>query len=192
VFAGLCFWFLFSEATLQVAGSVAADAGVSQKVYFPRVLSPITALASRWIDLVVISLAIAALQLSFGIGTDSELAVYPAALLGLLLLAFGLGVLFAGLMIVHPDHRRILETILYLGLFLSPVLFSSAILPEAARPFAAVNPMTGILSALRGALFEPEQIDYFAWTIASLASLALALVGLWVLAVSARNHAEKL
>jgi lipopolysaccharide transport system permease protein len=191
IFTGFCLWFLFQDTAVQVAGSVSADAAVSQKVYFPKVLSPLAMVLSRWIDLVAISGAVAIVQLALGVPFSSEIRYLLPALATLLLLAFGLGVLFAGLMIYHPDNRKILETLLYLGLFLSPVLFSKEILPPLAQDFYLVNPMVGILSSVRGAMFGPEAIDYFAWQMAAGVSAALTAIGLVVLSRAARNSSEK-
>ncbi|WP_213272837.1 ABC transporter permease [Hyphomonas sp.] len=192
IFTGLCLWFLFQDTAVQVAGSVATDSALSQKVYFPKVLSPIAMVLSRWIDLAVISAAVAIVQFAMGVPFSLHIVYLAPAMVTLLLLAFGLGVLFAGLMIYHPDYRKILETILYLGLFLSPVLFSKEILPTTVQEYYLVNPMVGILSAVRGAMFEPELIDFFAWLVAAGISVALSLAGLIVLSKAARNSAEKI
>jgi lipopolysaccharide transport system permease protein len=192
IFSGFCLWFLFQDTAIQVAGSLAADAGVSQKVYFPKILSPLAIVLSRWVDVLIIALAVLALQLAMGVPVGPAFVYLLPAVATLLLLAFALGVLFAGLMIYHPDNRKFLETLLYLGLFLSPVLFSKKILPEVAQDFYLFNPMVGILSAIRGSMFAPETIDFLAWQVAAGFSVLLSCLGLFVLAGAARNNAEKI
>jgi lipopolysaccharide transport system permease protein len=192
IFSGFCLWFLFQDTAIQVAGSLAADAGLSQKIYFPKILSPLAIVLSRWVDVLIIAVAIVALQLAMGVPVGPDMVYLVPAMGTLLLLAFALGVLFAGLMIYHPDNRKFLETLLYLGLFLSPVLFSKKILPQIVQDFYLFNPMVGILSSIRGSMFAPETIDFLAWQVAVAFSVVLSFLGLFVLASAARNNSEKI
>jgi lipopolysaccharide transport system permease protein len=191
IFSGLCVWFLFSEVTVQVAGSLSADAAVSQKVYFPRVLSPLAIVLARWIDIIVIVAAIIIMQFFFSVPVTPDFLLVLPAMATLLLLAFGLGCLFAGLMLYHPDNRKFLETMLYLGLFLSPVLFAKSILPEVIQQYYVLNPIVGALSAVRGSLFAPEPIDGFAWLVSVIIALCLTGVGLGLLSWAAKTHGER-
>jgi lipopolysaccharide transport system permease protein len=191
IFSGLCIWFLFSEIAIQVAGSISADANLSQKVYFPKILSPLAIVLSRWIDLIAITAAVLVVQLFFQVYPDWKIVLLLPAYLSLMFLAFGLGCLFAGLMLVHPDTRKFLETMLYLGLFLSPVLFSKSILPPFIQDFFVLNPVVGVLSAIRGSLFGPDTIDYFAWGVSLAISVVLAAVGMLTLAWAARKYGDR-
>jgi lipopolysaccharide transport system permease protein len=192
LFSGLCFWFLFAETTSQIAGSLAADAAVIQKVYYPRIISPLAMILSRLIDAVIIVLAIAVLQIAQGVTFDHELLLLLPAILTLLLLAFGVGVLFASLILFHPDSRKVLEVSLYLGLFLSPVFFSATIFSGLARVWYDLNPMVGLLAALRGSLFAASNIDYEAWGVAVAVTCIVLVVGLFMLGRAARLVGERL
>ena len=192
VFSGLCYWFLFAETTIQTAGSISADAGLSKKVYFPKLLSPLSIVLSRWPDLLIITAAVICAQLAMGVSLSLSLWAIIPVLATLLFLAFGIGVLFAGLMILHRDYSKFLETGIYLGLFLSPVLFSKSILPPTVQAYYAANPMVGILTGVRGALFAPEAVDWRALLFSFAIALAFSIVGLVILSRAARLHAERI
>jgi lipopolysaccharide transport system permease protein len=164
---------------------------VIQRVYYPRILGPLSIVISRGVDALIVLAAIFGLQLAFSVGVGPQFYVLPAAVLTLLALAFGLGAMFAALILFHPDSRKILDILLYLGLFLSPVLFDKAVLPETIQSWYAFNPMVGTLSALRGAMFAPSPIDYQAWLIAASFATILVLVGMLFLERAARVVGER-
>lgn len=192
VFSGLCFWFLFTDTTVQIAGSLAADAAVIQRVYYPRILGPLAIVASRIVDALIIIIAVAVVQQFRGVPVDHDLIFLVPAILSLLALAFGIGVLFAALILYHPDTRKILDISLYLGLFLSPIIFAPTIIPDYARPWYDLNPIVGIMSAVRGSMFGPLDIDFSAWAIAAAVSLVMLMIGLLLLSRAARLVGERL
>ncbi len=191
IFSGFCLWFLFAEITVQIATSLAADSAVIQRVYYPRVLGPLSIILSRVVDIGIILLAILAMQLIVGVPVSMQFFWLPFAVLTMLALAFGLGTMFASLILFHPDSKKVLDIILYLGLFVSPVLFEKTVLPSAIQPYYNFNPMVGLLSSLRGALFAPSPIDFHAWLIAGIFALALVWVGLLFLERAARVVGER-
>lgn len=192
IFSGFCLWFLFAETVLQVAGSLASDASVIKQVYYPRIISPLSIALSRLMDLAIVVIAVAITQVFFGVGFDWNIVLILPVGLTMFMLALGLGAVFASLMLFHPDTRRILEIMLYLGLFLSPVIFSKSILPPTVQTYYPLNPMVGILTAARGSLFEPASIDYAAWAVSATLSGALLAIGLWMLSRAARLVGERL
>ncbi|MEM7096824.1 MAG: ABC transporter permease [Pseudomonadota bacterium] len=180
VFSGLCFWFFFAELTINLAGSLSSNASLLQKVYFPPIVPPLAIMISRLPELLLILLAVGGLQIYFGVGLSEFWWALIPALLTLFALAAGIGLLFAGLSLVYSDVTRILEVILYLGLFLSPVFFAIEIYPETVRGFFAMNPMGGVLSAIRGSLFTGIGIDWSSWGYALISAAALLLAGISV------------
>ena len=192
IFSGFCLWFLFAEIVLQVAGSLSADASVIKKVYYPRLISPLAVVLSRFMDFIIVVAAIVIAQLLFSVGIDwNFLWIIPIGLT-MLALAFGVGAIFASLMVFHPDTRRFLEVMLYLGLFLSPVIFSKSILPITIQTYYPLNPMVGVLTAARGAMFSPSTIDYNAWLISIGLTACLLLIGLTMLSRAAKLIGDRL
>lgn len=191
IFSGFCLWFLFADIVVQIATSLAADAAVIQRVYYPRILGPLSILISRMVDVGIILVAIFILQLFMGVGPSMQFYWLPLAALTLLGLAFGLGTIFASLMLFHADSRKVLDIMLYLGLFVSPVLFERSVLPQAVQEYYIYNPMVGMLNSIRGSMFAPSPIDFQAWQISGVVAGALVLIGLLFLSRAARVVGER-
>lgn len=191
IFSGFCLWFLWADTVVQIATSLASDAAVIQRVYYPRILGPLSILLSRLVDVGIILVAILVLQLFMGVAPSLQFYWLPLAALTLLGLAFGLGTIFASLMLFHADSRKVLDIMLYLGLFVSPVLFERSVLPPEVQQLYIYNPMVGMLSALRGSMFAPSPIDFHAWQISGIAAATLVLVGLLFLSRAARVVGER-
>lgn len=191
IFSGFCLWFLFADIVVQIATSLAADAAVIQRVYYPRILGPLSILISRMVDVGIILTAIFILQLFMGVGPSMQFYWLPLAALTLLGLAFGLGTIFASLMLFHADSRKVLDIMLYLGLFVSPVLFERSVLPGEVQQYYVYNPMVGMLSSIRGSMFAPSPIDFHAWQISGIFAGTLVLIGLLFLSRAARVVGER-
>ena len=191
IFSGLCFWFLWAEMVIQSAGSLRLDSGISKKVYFPLILSPIAVIASRWVDIFIISAAVIAFQLYLGVPLSWDILAMVPVTAVMFLLAFGIGVLFSALYLIHQDNSKFLETAVYLGLFLSPVLFSKEILPEVIQTYYNLNPMVGVLTGLRGALFGPEHVDWTSLGVSAIMAVGFTMVGLLLLDRVAKSYAER-
>lgn len=192
IFSGFALWFLFQETVMQVAGSLSSDAAVIKKVYYPRILSPLAIILSRMFDFAVVIVAIIIFQLWLGVAISPELLMLVPTAAIYFALAFGLGAAFSALTLYHQDTKRILEVALYLGLFLSPVVFSKSILPPLAQKWFALNPMVGILDGVRGSLFDPMPIDPVSLGISAATAAATVTVGLLILSRAARVAAERL
>lgn len=190
IFSGLCIWFLFAETAIQVANSIKVDAGLSRKVYFPKVLSPLSKVFERVIDIFVILFAIVAYQLILSVPVDWNVFYIVPIMLTMLILSLGTGMFFAALIIAHEDNKRILETVMYLGLFLSPVLFSKDILPAIIQKYYNANPMVGVLTNMRGSLFAPEAMDFVSWGISILIAIGLCIVSSFMLSRSLRANED--
>jgi lipopolysaccharide transport system permease protein len=191
IFSGFCLWFLFADIVVQIATSLAADAAVIQRVYYPRILGPLSILMSRVVDVGIILLATFILQLVMGVAPSPHFYWLPLATLTLLALAFGLGTIFAALILFHADSRKVLDIILYLGLFVSPVLFERSLLPAEIQKYYVYNPMVGILGAIRGSMFAPASIDFHAWQISGISAIVLVTIGLLFLSRAARVVGER-
>lgn len=154
LFSGLILWFYFSEATTRAANSIQINAALLRKVYYPRLIAPLTSVLSGLADLAIGFLVLIVFMAWFSVGPDVKLLLLPFVLLQCMALAFGTGCLFSALRLRSRDWERFLGQILYIGLFISPVIYSPAIIPERALAAFHANPMSGSLMALRSALFS--------------------------------------
>jgi lipopolysaccharide transport system permease protein len=153
LFSGLVLWFYFIEATSRAAASIQSSAPLLGKVYYPRLIAPLTPVLSGLAELGIGLAALIGFMAWFAIGPDWKLLLLPLVVLQCMALALGTGCLFAALRLHRRDWERLLGLILYIGLFISPVIYSPAIIPARALAAFHANPMSGTLLAFRSALF---------------------------------------
>jgi lipopolysaccharide transport system permease protein len=192
VLTGVCFWFIFADAFSAVSGAIAREASLIQKVYFPIVILPLAQMLSRFADVALALVAIVALQIALGVGTDLELLMLIPVILQLMLLAFGAGCIVAALSLGLPDVREGANAAIYLGLFVSPVFYSPEAMPAAARMVLQINPMVGSLEGVRGALFASAAFPWAPWAYSCALTALVVVIGLTLVSRASRNAAELL
>ncbi len=163
VFSGQYLWGAFSAALAATTGSVVGNTIFIQKIYFPRLLLPASAALSGMPNLGLVLLSLLAVMGGYGYWPSP--AVILAPVIGLLVLgaALGIGMLLAPLNVMYRDVGRLVGFAVQLGFFLTPVLYPISEVPETLRPFLALNPVVGYISALRWCLYgAPLHLDLVA------------------------------
>lgn len=192
LFSGLIFWFYFVEGTNRAASSIGADAAIMQKVYFPRLLSPLSASISQMTGLFVNFIPLVAIMLLVGSVPGWRVLLLPVVIAQTVLLAFGTGCLFAALSTFNKDWIRLLKLMLYVGLFMSPVIYAPAMLPHSIRPVFFVNPMAGALLGFRSTLFAEFPFPTGEWLYSLFFSLGLAVVGIYAFLRAERSFLDRM
>lgn len=187
VFAGMLPWFLFSTLLGEASNSLLANSSLVGKVYFPRLIIPVSTALVAVVDFVINLVLLAAMMAWFGYFPDWRVIFMP--LLVLLALAVGLGpsLLLAALNVKYRDFRYVIPFILQFGLYLSPVGFSSAVVPPAWRFWYSLNPMVGVIDGFRWSVLGGESQIYLPGFLASLVVMGLFL---W-LGVAYFRHTER-
>lgn len=153
VFAGLIPWTLFSQGYAQAALSLASQQQLLTKVYFPRLFIPIAAASVFLVDLAY-SLGIYALVLFYYRITPSWTIVFLPLLIVLTLIAtLGLGIMLAALTVFYRDIRHVVPFLTQILMFLTPVVYPASALSGKYQAILALNPMFGIVTAYRAAIF---------------------------------------
>jgi len=149
VFAAVLPWQFFSTALSASAGSLLGNANLISKVYFPRLIIPCAAVATSLVDFLITLCLLMALMLWYGFMPGWQVAALPFFMLLAFGLSIGLGLLLAALNVEYRDFRYIVPFIVQLGLFVSPIAFSTSNVPEAWRVLYALNPMVGVIDGFR-------------------------------------------
>jgi lipopolysaccharide transport system permease protein len=177
VYSGLVFWYYFTDATMQTAGSVKKDASIISKIYFPRLIVPMVPIMSNLIGLGVAMVPLAIMIAWYHIMPSLAILLLPVVIVQCMLFIFGLGTLFAALTINNRDMEQFLSFALYIGLFVSPIFFVPELLPSWARALVFLNPMSGTLLALRACLFEGIPFPVANWMYSLGISCLMCLIG---------------
>lgn len=152
VFSGLVPWLYFSNAVSQSGYSLTNNSYLIGKIYFPRLLLPLSAVLSGAIDFAVSSSLLFVLLVYYGIGFGWTILLLPLLWLLMALLALAVGTIFASMSIVYRDIRNIMPFLLQLWMFLTPIVYPQEAIPENWRWILKINPMTGIVESIRSVL----------------------------------------
>lgn len=150
-FASLAGWGLFAGILTRASGSLVQNAGLIGKVWFPRVVLPASVVPAALLDFVVAAVIVLTMAAADGaLGPGAILA--PVWALAIAALAFGLGLIFAALMVSYRDVQHVLPVAMQLLLYASPVAYAASNIPEAWRGIFLLNPIATYLEGLRSAL----------------------------------------
>jgi lipopolysaccharide transport system permease protein len=177
IYSGLIFWYYFTDATMQTAGSVRKDAAIITKIYFPRLITPMVPILSNLTGLGIATVPLLMMMVWHQSLPGWTILMLPAVLLQCMVLVFGIGTLFAALTINNRDLEQFLSFMMYIGLFVSCVFFVPEMVPDWARPVLLINPMNGTLLALRACLFEGFAFPMLLWAYSLIISILVVLVG---------------
>lgn len=180
VFAGLLYWNLFSAALTNASNSMVDSAGMIQKIYFPRLILPLSAILTPLIDFVLSFLVLVGLMAWFGFLPNWHgIVLLPALVFMTVFAVLGLGLGFASLNVKYRDVRHALPFFIQLLMFLSPVIYPTSIIPLRFQWIAYLNPMTGVITAARASLLGNATVDWALLAISLAVSLGLLFGGLW-------------
>lgn len=178
-FAGLVIWGLVSTGLNAATPSVISHSELVQKVYFPRLLLPLSAVLGGLVDFAVNIGVLAALMVYYGIGISANLMFAPLFVAGALALAFGLGSLLAALNVPFRDVRHITPLLTQLWLIATPIAYPLTLFPEGWRGVMALNPLTGLAEGFRWAVLGTAQPG--TWVLVTAFAIATILLVLGVM-----------
>jgi homopolymeric O-antigen transport system permease protein len=151
-FAALLPWQLFSRTITECSNSLVADQRLITKVYFPRIIIPIATTCSALVDFVISAGLLAALMLFYGYAPGIEILWLPAFTLLMVVAALGVGFWLSALNVEYRDVRYALPFVNQFWLFVTPVVYSTSLVPERWQLIYGLNPMVGVIEGFRWAL----------------------------------------
>jgi lipopolysaccharide transport system permease protein len=176
VYAALLPWQLFAGGFAEAGNSLVSNANMISKVYFPRLIVPASAVIVSVVDFAISLAILAALMLYYGFWPDWRIVTLPFFVLMAVAAALGAGIWTAALTVRYRDFRFIVPFAVQLGLYISPVGFSSAVIPQEWRLLYSLNPMVGIVDGFRWAVLGGGADFYWPSIGLSLLFIAIFLV----------------
>ena len=152
VFAAVLPWQFFSTALSESSSSLIGNTNLISKVYFPRLIIPCAAVVTSLVDFLITLALLAVLMLWYGVSPGWQLVALPLFVLLAFALSVGLGLFLAALNVEYRDFRYVVPFIVQFGLFISPIAFSTANVPERWRALYSLNPLVGIIDGFRWAI----------------------------------------
>jgi lipopolysaccharide transport system permease protein len=170
-FVALVPWTYFANALTQAGNSLVEQQQLLTKVYFPRLLLPLAAVIAGLVDLAIAFVMLLLLLAWYGIAPSPRLLAAPAFVLLAAASALAPGLWLAALNVRYRDVRHVIPFLVQIWLFVTPVAYSSKLVPERWRPLYGLNPMAGV-------------VDGFRWAVAPGATVPLPTLGASVVAVA--------
>lgn len=160
VFAGLLPWQFFASALTDSSNSLIGNANLISKVYFPRLIVPTAAVVASFVDFLISFIILIALMLWYQFLPGWQMFTLPLFVMMAFMASLGPGLYIAALNVKYRDFRYIIPFVVQLGLYVSPVGFSSSVVPEEWRLLYALNPMVGVIDGFRWAILGSESSLY--------------------------------
>ena len=176
VFSGLLPWTLFSSVLGDVSSSVISNSHLISKVYFPRMIVPLATVVVALIDFAVTLVILVGLMIFYRFVPDWHILLLPLFLLLALMASLGPALWAASLVVKYRDFRFIIPFALQFGLYVSPVGFSSTVVPEHWRWLYSLNPVVGVIDGFRWSIIGGESPIYWPGFVVS---IAVMLFFLW-------------
>jgi lipopolysaccharide transport system permease protein len=179
VFAGLVPWTFFSQGLIGASGSLVGASNLIQKVYFPRLLLPIAAMASFLLDFVIAMAVLFLLMFYFGFALSPAVVWVIPLTAVVVVTALAFGIWLSALNVSYRDVRHALPFLIQFWFFASPVAYSGNLIPPEWRAIYQLNPMAGILEGFRWALLAPDAPPPLGSILVSVVvTVAILMVGL--------------
>jgi lipopolysaccharide transport system permease protein len=187
VFAAMLPWALFSSSLTESSNSLIDNTNLISKVYFPRLIMPAATLITSFVDFLISFIILIGMMVYYQFAPGWHMLLLPCFIILALLASLGPGLWITALNVKYRDFRYIIPFVVQFGLYISPVGFSSKIVPEQWRLLFNLNPMVGVIDGFRWCILggnSPVYIPGF------LVSLAIITFFLW-LGVSRFRKTEK-
>ena len=191
VFAAMLPWQFFSNALSESSNSLITNSNLISKVYFPRLIVPASAVIVSFVDFLISGMILLALMAWYNFVPDWRILTLPFFIMIAFVASMGAGLWLAALNVEYRDFRYIVPFIVQFGLYVSPVGFTSSIVPEKWRLLYSVNPMVGVIDGFRWAILGGESKIYWPGFALSVGLVALLFAsGVWYFRKMERTFAD--
>jgi lipopolysaccharide transport system permease protein len=193
VFVALLPWQFFANAIQTSSNSLVSNAGMISKIYFPRIIMPTSSIIVALIDFLISFAILIVLMFVYRFVPNWTIVLTPLFLLISICFTLGVGFLISSLNVKYRDFQHIVPFIVQLGLYISPVGFSSNVVPIRWKLIYSLNPMVGTIDGFRWAVFG-EKSDLFLQSVifSIVLSISMLFLGYWYFRKTEKSFADKI
>ncbi len=159
IYSALVPWQFFSRSLTEASMSVVGNAGIISKIYFPRIILPLSVILSAGFDFLFVFSVLIALMIIYGIFPSLNILFFPLFLMLQIMCALGVALWLAPLNVKYRDVKYTLQFVNQLWFFATPIVYSPYIIPEKWRIIPFINPMTGVVEGYRWSLIGAAPPD---------------------------------
>jgi len=193
VFTALLPWQFFSTALSEASNSLISNQNMISKIYFPRIIIPSSTIIVSLTDFSISFILLAITMAIYRFVPNWKIVFIPLFLLLAMISSLGMGFLFSALNVKYRDFRYIIPFIVQFGMYISPVGFSSSIVPERWRFLYSINPMVGVIDGFRWAIIGKGISFYWPGFILSIVlTFLIAIWGFWYFRKTEKTFADRI
>jgi lipopolysaccharide transport system permease protein len=186
--AGLLPWQFFSNALTESSNSLISNTNLFTKVYFPRLLIPASSIVLGFVDFLITFAMLLLIMIPYHFVPSINMIFLPFFFILTFLASFGVGLLMSTLNLKYRDFRFIVPFIVQFGMYISPVAFSSSIVPQKYQLLYSLNPMVGVIDGFRWCIIGGE----VPLNLTSLLISTVVIIGFTVLGIRYFRKTEKM
>lgn len=191
VYCAMLPWQFFSNTLNEGGNSLISNSNMISKVYFPRIIIPTSSMIVSLIDFLISFVILIGIMVLYMFAPSWKIMLMPLFLLLAIITSLGVTYLISSLNVKYRDFRYVLPFIIQFGLYISPVGFSSSIVPERWRLLYSLNPMVGVIDGFRWCIIGTENIIYWPGFILSIAvAVMMFIIGFGVFRKTEREFAD--
>lgn len=184
-------WQFFSQSLTQSSNSLVVNANMISKVYFPRLITPGSVILANVVDFLISFILLAVMMVYYKFIPTAAILTLPFFFLLAFFASLGLSMWLSALNVEYRDVRHAVPFMVQFGLFMSPVGFSSSIIPEKWRLLYSLNPMVGVIDGFRWAILgQKVPLDYQGLILSSLIVMLLVVSGAFYFRKMERTFAD--
>lgn len=190
VYTGLLFWQFFSSALSDTSNILITNQSIITKIYFPRLLLPLSTVLTKFIDFVIAALLLGGMMVYYHTTPQlMSIVVIPLSLIITFMVSVGLGLILASINVKYRDVRYALPFFIQILLFVTPVIYPAGIAGKYSW-LLALNPMMGAIQSARAVLLGTTVLNWTLMGISFVATLVLLLLGIYVFKKTERYFAD--
>jgi lipopolysaccharide transport system permease protein len=191
VFAAMLPWQFFANSLSEASNSLIVNSNLISKIYFPRLIIPAGAVITSFVDFLISAALLGVLMIWFRFMPDWRLLTLPLFTLMAFLAALGPGLFLTALNVKYRDFRHVIPFVVQFGLFISPVGFSSDVIPANWRLAYSLNPIVGVIDGFRWAICRGASPFYWpGFALSALVVSLFLLLGVWYFRRTEKTFAD--
>ena len=189
-YTGLVAWTFFSTALTTATDSLIRNSDMLTKIYFPRVLMPVSAVVGKLVDFTIALTLLFVLMAWYGTAPTLWGLALPFLIVLMVITASGLGLWLGALAVLYRDVQYSLTFMLQLLMYAAPVVYPASLVPDQWRVYYALNPMVGVVEGFRSALLDTNPMPWDLIVVGSISASLIAVTGVFFFRRTERIFAD--
>lgn len=189
-FTALLPWTLFSKAMQDASRSLVASANIISKVYFPRLILPLSSVLAGLVDFLIAFVVLLVMMLFYGISPTANIWTLPLFILLALITAIGVGLWLSALNVMYRDVGYVIPFLTQFWMYITPIAYPASMIPEQWKFIYALNPLTGVVEGFRWALLGTGEGPGISLLISASIAILLTISGLFYFRRMERKFAD--